>query len=351
VTVAIDATPLTVPTGGVVRYTSALAWALARNFPGDEYWLLSDQTFPRPDSPPRNLHCGDRPRTAAGRRWWLWGLHQEMSRRGVQLFHGADFSVPYLPFRPSVMTLHDLSPWLDPAWQPAAGRVRRRTRFLLQAGICTMVITPSEAVRRAAIERFRLDPGRVVAVPLAAAEHFRPVTTAPATTPYFLFVGTLEPRKNISRLIEAWRELRKTWDVELVIAGRARADFAQITPEPGLRVLGAVNEDELPALYSGALACVYPSLYEGFGLPVLEAMQCGAVVITSRDPAILEVTGDAAVNVEATDTRALAEALGAASSFRALRGKAIARARQFSWRLTAERTREVYDEARRVFRK
>jgi glycosyltransferase involved in cell wall biosynthesis len=349
-TIAIDATPLTVPTGGVVRYTSALAMALAERFPGDEYWLLSDQPFPKPETAPPNLRCGDGPRSAAERRWWLWGLNREMSRRSVELFHGADFSVPYVPSRPSVMTLHDLSPWLDPAWQPASGRVRRRTRLLLQAGICTMVVTPSEAVRRAAIARFRLSPDRVVAVPLAAAEHFRPVASPPAATPYFLFVGTLEPRKNIPRLVEAWREVRKTQNVDLVIAGRARADFPPPAPEPGLRVLGAVSEEELPALYSGALACVYPSLYEGFGLPALEAMQCGAVVIASRDPAIVEVTGDAAVQVEATDTRALAQALASAAGFGALREKAIARARQFSWRRTAERTREVYDAARRVFR-
>ena len=333
-----------------MRYTSTLAWALAQRFPDDEYWLLSDQRFPRPEAPPRNLRCGEGPRTASERRWWLWGLDREMSRRSAELFHGTDFSVPYLPFRPTVMTLHDLSPWLDPAWQPNASRVRRRTRLLLQGRICTMVITPTEAVRRAAIERFRLDPDRVVAVPLAAAEHFRPVASAPPA-PYFLFVGTLEPRKNIARLIEAWRELRKKQDVELVIAGRTRAGFEPIAAEPGLRVLGAVSEEELPALYSGAVACVYPSLYEGFGLPALEAMQCGAVVITSRDPAIMEVTGDAAVHVDATDTRALAEALGAASGLGALREKAIARAQQFSWQRTAERTREVYDEARRVFGK
>src|SRR6202035_6199001 len=88
-----------------------------------------------------------------------------------------------------------------------------------------------------------------------------------------------------------------------------RPNFPAPAPEPGLRDMGAVPEQDLPALYSGALACVYPSLYEGFGLPVLEAMQCGALVITSRDPAILEVSGDAAVHVDASDVRALAEAM------------------------------------------
>ena len=103
-----------------------------------------------------------------------------MRRRGVELFHGTDYSVPYVPLRPSVMTLHDLSPWLDPAWQPGASRVRRRTPRLLRMGLATMVITPTEAVRRAAIERFRLSPDRVVAVPLAASEIFKPAPPAPA---------------------------------------------------------------------------------------------------------------------------------------------------------------------------
>jgi glycosyltransferase involved in cell wall biosynthesis len=99
---------------------------------------------------------------------------------------------------------------------------------------------------------------------------------------------------------------------------------------------------------------VYPSLYEGFGLPVLEAMQCGALVVTSRDPAILEVSSDAAIHVNAEDARGLAEALAeiceAPEKFESLRGRAIERAKSFSWNSTAERTREVYAEARRVFR-
>jgi glycosyltransferase involved in cell wall biosynthesis len=222
-------------------------------------------------------------------------------------------------------------------------------------GLATMIITPSEAIRKAAIQRFHLMPDRVAAVPLAASLQFRPITVAPAAMPYFLFVGTLEPRKNIACLLEAWREVRKTRNIEMVLAGRARADFRAPEPEPGLRVLGAVPEEDLPRLYSGALAVVYPSLYEGFGLPVLEAMQCGAVVITSRDPAITEVAGGAAVQVDGSDSRGLVAALGAVadapSSFAQVRERALERAAQFSWRTTAERTREVYDEARRRFRK
>ena len=351
-TVALDATPLTVATGGIRRYTLELTRALVRRFPDDEYWLMSDQPFSDPKFG-SNLHCGSRPGTAVARKWWLWGLQQEMMRRGVQMFHGTDFSVPYLPRRPSVMTVHDLSPWLDRTWQPDGGRIRTRTPLLLRAGIATMVITPSETVRRAVIDRFRVAADRVVAVPLAASSNFAPATVARGN--YFLFVGTIEPRKNVTRLIEAWREVRKRHAVDLVLVGRQRADFPAVTEEPGLTLRGAVDDEELPALYSGALAVVYPSLYEGFGLPVLEAMQCGALVVASRDPAILEVSGDAAIHVDGEDTRALAAALSeicdAPAKFESMRGAAIERSRSFSWQSTAERTREVYAEAQRVFGK
>ena len=355
-TIALDATPLSVPTGGVARYTLELARALAVRFPADFYWLLSDQPIPPLAGLPPNLNIGGFPGNPLARKWWLLGLQREMARVDADLFHGTDFSVPYLPVKPSVLTLHDLSPWLASAtdWQPDAGRVRVRTPRLLRMGLATMVITPSQAIRNAAIDRFSLSPDRVVAIPLAAANHFRPVPVPPGARPYFLFVGTLEPRKNIARLIEAWREVRRKFDVDLVLAGRVRKDFPTPEPEPGLRVPGAVKEEELPALYSGAAACLYPSLYEGFGLPVLEAMQCGALVITSRDPAIQEVAGDAAVAVEATDVRALAQAMQAVftnpSAIVELREKALHRAKDFTWDRTAALTREVYDTAFRSFR-
>jgi glycosyltransferase involved in cell wall biosynthesis len=354
-TIALDATPLSVPTGGVARYTQELARALALRFPEDSYWLLSDQTIPPLGQMPSNLNIGRMPANPLGRRWWTLGLQWEMARVGAGLFHGTDFSVPYLPLKPSVMTLHDLSPWLPSpnsgsGWQPDAGRVRSRTPKLLRLGLATMVITPTLAIRKAAIDWFSLAPDRVVAVPLAAGAQFQHLEASPNPVsrdrPYLLFVGTLEPRKNITRLIEAWREVRRKFEVDLVLAGRTRDDFRAPEPEPGLSVLGPVQESELPSLYSGAVACVYPSLYEGFGLPVLEAMQCGTLVITSTDPAVEEVAGGSAILVEASDSRGLAQAMEAAvqnpEHFSSMREKALTRAKEFSWCRTAELTREVY---------
>ena len=150
-----------------------------------------------------------------------------------------------------------------------------------------------------------------MAVPLAASNHFRRVGRARPGAALLPFRGTLEPRKKFRRLMEAWREVRKSEEWIWCSRG-ARVTISPCpNPEQGLRILGAVPEEDLPALYSGALAFVYPSLYEGFGLPVLEAMQCGTTVITSRDPAIMEVSGGAAVHVDANDVRALVEAMRA----------------------------------------
>lgn len=348
--VGIDATPLTLSSGGLRRYTAELSSAMAENFPNDEFFLVSDQPFDLPDHLPANLSRGGGPRHPAERRWWLWGLDRELHRLGVRLFHGTDFAVPYLPRRPSVLTLHDLSPWMDAAWHSDADRVKNRTPLLLGFGLATMTVTPSQAVRKQAIERFRIHPDRICAVPLAAATVFRPIP-APTVPPYFLFAGTLEPRKNILELMSAWRQVRRNYAVDLVLAGRRRADFAQLSPEPGLQILGEITDERLVELLAGALAFVYPSLYEGFGLPVLEAMQCGACVITSRDPAITEVASGAAIQAgsQAELVQAMEDIAAHPEHTQQWRERALRRAAEFSWAQTARLTHQVYEEACRRF--
>jgi glycosyltransferase involved in cell wall biosynthesis len=344
--IAIDATPLSVRTGGIRRYTEELARALAGLYPGDEYALISDQPFET--SLP--LRRGERP-GLLGRRWWLYGVQREMSRLGSQVFHGTDFAVPYLPLRPSVMTLHDLSPWRT-GLTGASDRVRRRTPVLLRLRLATMVITPSAAVRNEAISMFDLPPQVVVSIPESGFPGSFRKNAIPMTRshPYFLFVGSLEPRKNIPSLVAAWRELRDEADLILIGRGSPRATI--VDPEPGLECLENVPDEDLPGWYAGAVAFVYPSIYEGFGLPVLEAMGCGAPVITSCDRAISEVANGAAVQVEAGDVRGLREAMSAAlhDGFREQwRERGLRRAAEFSWERTARATREVYGEAMRRF--
>lgn len=373
--IALDATPLTVSTGGIARYTAELAGALAAEFPADEFWLLSDQAWQAPLHAP-NLRAGSPPRSWLARRWWLAGLPLAMRKLGIQVFHGTDFAVPYLPLLPSILTLHDLSPWAAGLRRAfAAERIRRRTPLLLR--LATMIVTPTEAMRREAIERFNLPPSRVVAVPLAAGPQFRPRSEPEITAtlarlgvspPYILFVGTHEPRKNLARLIAAWREARPQLpDVNLVLAGRPGESSApgpgsnrgvlhpllNLEGESGLTMTGPLADADLAALLAGAAIFVYPSLYEGFGLPVLEAMQSGVPVVISRDPALLEVSGGAAVAVDADSTselaRAIVELMKDPARKQQYRQHGLRRASEFSWRRTAIATREVYVEALRRF--
>lgn len=335
--VALDGTPLTLSSGGLRRYTEQLHAALRAEFPADNFALVSDQL-----KLPRNM---------LERRWWTIGLPLALRRMEAAIFHGTDFAVPYVPVCASVMTVHDLSPWIHPEWHAArsVARVRKRTPRLIRLGLATLLITPTEAVRQQVMEWFRVAPDRVVAVPegvSALPEPEEPI--AMQDRPYFLFVGTVEPRKNVPALIAAWRELRLCGhDADLVIAGRFRGDAPLIREEPGLQLAGEVSDTELALLYRGAVAVMYPSLYEGFGLPVVEAMQYGTPVIASSDPALKEVAGGAALHAgsDAELVSAMQGVLTSAELRDQLRVAGLRRAAEFTWQRTATLTREVYAEA------
>ncbi len=360
--IALDATPLILTSGGLPRYVSELSLSLAREFPQDSWLLLSDQPFtlPTPEGEaggesgtPANLLRGRQTHAETDRRWWLWGVRKAIRQAGAQLFHGTNFEVPYLGRTPSILTIHDLSPWRNREWHDSADRVRRRTPWLVRLRRARMILTVSEAVRSEIVSHFGVKPEQVRAVPLAASSIFRPVApTASAalsgqeSRPFFLFVGTLEPRKNVAALVEAWRATKAETGADLIIAGRSRRDFVPIEPCEGLSLLGEVPDCELPRLYSDALAFVYPTHYEGFGLPVLEAMQCGCPVITSHDPAVVEVAGGAALHTgSALELGDAMRSIAANSKLRGdLRKAGLARAACFSWTGTARQTRAIYAE-------
>jgi glycosyltransferase involved in cell wall biosynthesis len=302
----LDGTPVAAGSGGIKRYTEELREALEACFPEHEFALA----MPKPG------------------RWWSARLPLALKSAKVSLFHGTDFAVPYWQVCPSVMTIHDLSPWKREPWNEASARVRKRTPWLVRLKRATMIVAPTEAVRREVVEYFRIRPDRVAAVHLAASSRFQPGAAPQPAGRYFLCAGA-GTRKNFAMVQALGAQL----GIEVRVTG------------------GGIPEDDLPAAYAGALATLVPSFYEGFGLPVLEAMQCGTPVIASRDAALREVSGGAAWHVDAGDERAWLEAMSAISSDDARRKEmgaaGLRRARAFSWERTARGTWDVYMEAMR----
>jgi glycosyltransferase involved in cell wall biosynthesis len=229
------------------------------------------------------------------------------------------------------------------------------------------VLTVSESVRRNVLHVLHAEPARVQAIPLGAASRFAPAAEEKVDDvrvrhglprPYLLFVGNLEPRKNLPGLLDAFRIVRRrrSAPLDLAVAGQVgwlSEDLVSALGDEDLRdsvrTLGYVSAEDLPALYSGAEAFVFPTFWEGFGLPVLEAMACGTPVVTSNTSSIPEVAGDAAVLVDPKSVDSIAEGilhvLDAPGRREELRGRGLQPAAHFSWRRTASATLAAYEAA------
>ncbi|MBV9925413.1 MAG: glycosyltransferase family 4 protein [Acidobacteria bacterium] len=293
-------------------------------------------------------------------------LSMELRRRPVDLLHVQYTAPPFAPC-PVVTTIHDLSFEHIPETFNLRSRVQLRLTVRATARRAAHVIAPSEYTRRDLVETYGLDPARVTAIPLAVSPRFRPVREAGEVArvkrrygiegEYVLAVGSLQPRKNLARLVRAYSALRRGRGrsnlPQLVLVGKKAwlyGDTLTAIEEEGLGqsvlLTGYVSEDDLPALYTGALLFAYPSFYEGFGLPPLEAMSCGAPVLTGDRTSLPEVVGEAGLTVDPFDTGALAAALARLIDDDALRAglreRGLQRARSFDWRDTARMTLKVY---------
>jgi glycosyltransferase involved in cell wall biosynthesis len=358
--IAIDARLWAEPRSGIGRYTRSLTEHLLRLAPEEE-WIFYVDRPPGPTLAGAEVRCLPWPQRLI---WSLWHAPRDLRRRPVDVFHGVTgFELPGRGPWALVTTVHDLVPLRLPALVPA--RHRWAVRCLLGGALrrARRVIAVSEATRGELLARYRLPPTCVVVVPEAAAPHFAPPSpSALAATrarysldrPYVLFVGFLEPKKNLGVLLEAVARLRRTgaWGVtELVVVGvpgwgpdPARRAHA-LGLDGAVRFVGSVPDADLPALYGGALAFAFPSLWEGFGLPALEAMAAGAPVVASNRGALPEVTAGAALLVDPAPGP-LAEALERLLAEPALRERlrlaGLARAAEFSWERTARETLVVY---------
>lgn len=272
--------------------------------------------------------------------WYPMALPRAARGARVHVLHCPTFRAPLRSPVPLVVTVHDLAVLRYPETFNRWTRTYSRVAVPRVVRAARRVIAVSEFTKRELVELLRVEEERIRVIPNAAGEAFAPEGDA-AEGEYVLAVGTLEPRKNLGRLIEATRRAK----LELRVVG-ARGWGGVEAGGDGVRWLGELPDAELARLYRGALCLAYPSLYEGFGIPVLEAMACGAPVVTSAGGATEEVAAAAAVLIDPTDTASIAAGIEEAVSRREELSRAgLERARRFGWEAAAAATVAVYEEA------
>ena len=286
--------------------------------------------------------------------------------RHAQVLHSPHYNAPLLHRRKLVVTIHDLIHITDPTFKRTlAARFYARPILNLVARRADRIIADSEFTKQQIVEHLAISPAKVTVIYLGVDKHFCPQNRRQAFLrassllglgrPYILFVGNLKPHKNVRTLIQAFSQtcVRRDVDHQLVILGDDpiwKASLVRECEKLGIRerVLFApqVPYEDLPWVYAGAEILVMPSLIEGFGLPVLEAMACGTPVVCSRAASLPEVAGDAAEYFEPTRLDDLAAALervlGSSELQETLRCEGLARVKLFSWRECARQTLEVY---------
>jgi len=296
-------------------------------------------------------------------------LSAELRRNPVDVLH-VQYTAPPLAPCPVVVTIHDLSFEHLPETFNRRSRAQLRLTVRRTARKAAQILTLSEFSRRDIVDTYRIAPDRVSVTPAAAPSHFKPIEDETELRKireiygierdYILSVSSIQPRKNLIRLIEAYSCLRGSRPEgklpQLVLVGKRgwldnetfRA-AQRHSANNDIAFTGYVAENDLSALYSGATCFVYPSFFEGFGLPVLEAMQCGAPVIAGNRTSIPEVVGKAGLLFDPFDTNSLVQALTRVlddSEYRAaLRIQGLERAREFDWKQTARMTLQAYQKA------
>ena len=346
---------------GVGRYALELLDAATSNG-GDGTW--SYRTFgidalPDPLSNRSQISTAGSPAWAhsgpLAHTWEQLELPRVLGEHEVDLLHTPAGHAPILGPVPQVTTIHDISPITHPEWfsRRYAALYRILTPLTIRAS--DRIITVSEFARNEIIQRFPEAREKTVAIPNGVAQRSSAEARRGEAVPageFLLFVGSRNPRKNLDGLVRAYhRYRRRTNDpVPLVLAGPERNVFAStdLPAVAGVRTLGFVSDDELNWLYHNARALVFPSLYEGFGLPILEAMSVGTPVITSDRGAMAEVAGEAARLIDPTDpadiARGILRVLEDDQYADALMSAGRTRAAEFTWERTASETLDVYRE-------
>jgi len=366
VRIGFDARPVVARWTGMRTYTGRLVRELVKMAPELEVWLYfhlgeaEEGLFSHPRLRWRKV--------AAPFVWWwtFFQLPAVLRREGIALFH-ADYIVPPFAPCPTIVTMHDAISAMF--LEPSGLRTRLVTNLLslLSVHRSRFVLVPSESARRDVARLFRVAEEKIVVTPYGVSEEFRPLQKEEARQRvarrwgikgrFVLTVNFFRPRKNAPILAAAFRELRRRkvpidWLVFVGVAPETlKRCLCQVAAEAADRLLftGYVSDEALPLLYNAAEVFAFPSRYEGFGLPVLEAMACGTPVVAGDAPAVNEIVGDAALLVPPNDWRRLAEALERvltdALLAERLRQKGLSLAASYSWSRTAALTYRVYQAA------
>lgn len=347
---------------GIGRYVASLARAMLQLDEHPDVTLLVN-----PRAQPGRLQLPSLPSLPCAaspfslRQQWL--VPRALHQAHAHVYHSPYYLMPYRPGLPTVLTCHDIIPLLFPAYFTAWQRLAFRLTYTLALRAATVVLAVSHTTCDDLVHHLGIAPARIVVTPSAAQEHFRPqpseevervrrIYKLPAR--YVLYVGSNKPHKNLVRLVQAWAKVIPYYrDVLLAIAGPWDARYPQaqwaverLGIQEHVLFLGAVADEDLPGLYSGAYCFVFPSLYEGFGLPVLEAMACGTPVACSNVASLPEVAGDAALLFDPHEVECIRAVLMRLLDDADLRDDLArhghGRAAAFSWERTATATVEQY---------
>lgn len=367
------------PKTGVGHTTANLHHALVRAAPDDTFWLYPGERARRAAarvfkppvratgsvSPPKPASPSFAKRLALRTARTLYAAHfHTVARLGrFDLYHEPNL-VPFQVSIPTVVTVHDLSVILFPQWHPAERVKRYEQAFSQGIAAASHILVDSDAVRVEAIRVLGLAPDRVTTIYCGISPNFRPQSPSEIAAvrdrinlpqKYLLYVGTIEPRKNLTTLLRAYCDLPTSIRERcpLILGGSwgwksepERKLFESEARHRGVRYLGYVADEDLPGLYAGAEALFYPSHYEGFGLPPVEMMACGGAAVVSTADAVREIVGPQAPQLEPEDLDGWREAMRLTITDRdylaSFRRKAIDHASQFSWARAATMTLDVY---------
>lgn len=364
------------PEGGVGNYIRNLTRAIAEIDTLNDYFVFGNpQSFQEYGLDGERFELLDRG-ALTRYRWLRLGWEHlvyplECTVKKVDLIHAMVFVIPFLNVNKSIVMIYDMGFHLYPLFHQAGKVAYFKPMIERSVRQADMILTISRRTKEEICGVLNVPEEKVRVTYLAHQHGFRPAADeqkivdvkrrVSITKPYILFVGTIEPRKNIARLLDAFAMLHgaRKRSYQLVIAGRRGwgSDVDAWIAERGLKedviLTDVVTQDDLIALYNGCRLFVYPSLYEGFGIPILEAMACGAPVITSRDSSMAEVAGEAAVLVDPESVEEISAAMHRLLADEDVRQdfirRGMERAKTFSWHNTAMQTLAVYSEVHQHF--